>query len=98
MRCRFFFIREANPNYKNKMHLVSTWLIEFVDENPRREIGLDADQNPVLAGPTTRDYGFWCDNNMEYKDFKGELIAKEVFESSWKEYFRNHKHLKEFQT
>ena len=98
IRCILFFIPEANPNYKNKMHLVSTWLIEFVDQKPWREIGLDDEKNPVVAGPTSRDYGFWCDTNMEYNDFKGESIAREDFEGYWKEYFKTHEHLKEFES
>lgn len=62
---------DANPTYRNKMHLVKAWLIEFDGNEPDREIGLDAHGNPVLAGPTTVDYGFWLDTNMVYENFEG---------------------------
>lgn len=76
---------EANPDYTAKLYLVSEWLIEFDDEGlPEREIGIDKDGLPVLAGPDSRNYGFWLDANMTISDFTGELINQEEFERYWK--------------
>lgn len=82
-----FFIPRANFEYDSKMHLVKKWLIEFVEDDgellPWREVALDAGGNVVFAGPDKKNYGFWLDTNMKYKDFKGEPIDKEVFDRYW---------------
>jgi len=75
---------DANPTYVSKMHLVKEWLIEFDDEQPWREIGIGRDGEPVLAGPTSVDYGFWLDTNMEYANFEGTNLEQSEFESYWK--------------
>lgn len=81
-----FFIPKANPGYQKKMHLVKEWLIEFDDNNaPLREIGIGSNGTPVLAGPDSENYGFWCDTNMSFDDFKGELIGREEFDSLWEQ-------------
>jgi hypothetical protein len=78
------FIPEANPGYSEKMHLVRSWYVEFdSDDNPWREIGLDAQGAPVIAGPSERDYGFWLDTNMKRNDFEGDPIDQNEFEKKW---------------
>jgi len=83
-----FFIPKANPDYDSKMHLVKNWLIEFVEEEgdlvPWREIALDSTGDIVFAGPDKKNYGFWLDANMSFKDFKGEPIDKDYFEKYWR--------------
>ena len=75
---------EANPGYRNKMHLVDAWYIEFTDDGlPYREIGVDANGSPVLAGPSSEDYGFWLDTNMTRSDFDGVEVDQEEFEALW---------------
>ena len=75
-------VPEANPDYQ--FHLVQEWLVEFDDEGqPGREIGLGANEAPVLAGPNERNYGFWLDTNMLYGDFEGADIDQETFEQAW---------------
>lgn len=79
---RFF---SANPDYDDKLHRVSEWLIEFDSEGyPFREIGLDKDSLAVIAGPDESNYGFWLDTNMKFPDFPGEPVTEEVFEEYWK--------------
>jgi len=83
-----FFIPKANPDYEKKMHLIKSWLIEFLENEgeilPWREIALDENNNPLFAGPDKRNYGFWLDTNMKYEDFDGIQITKEEFEHYWK--------------
>jgi hypothetical protein len=78
-------LENGNPGYRNKLHLVRSWLIEF-DENglPRREIGLGASGNVVLAGPSEEDYGFWLDTNMTFPDFSGEPVSQDDFDQAWR--------------
>ena len=78
----------SNPDYEVKLELVRVWLIEFDEEgDPFREIGLDADGVPVLAGPDARNYGFWLDTEMVLKDFVGHEISKDAFELEWRRFF-----------
>ena len=83
----FFFIPKANPDYENKMYLVKTWLIEFLETDgellPWREIALDENDYPVFAGPDKRNNGFWCDTNMKFEDFEENTIDKSEFERLW---------------
>ena len=77
-------IDTANPSYRGRYHFVRSWLIEFDGEGrPKREIGLDANDFIVLAGPSDKDYGFWLDSNMQYADFVGDTITQEQFEAVW---------------
>jgi len=77
-------IDTANPNYKGKLHLIRSWMIEFDETgSPWREIGLDADGAIVVAGPSDKDYGFWLDTTMQYADFVGETVTQEKFEALW---------------
>lgn len=85
---------DSNPTYEPVMHLVDEWLIEFPDDDetkPWREIGLNPDGVPVLAGPTDRDYGFWLDTNLERWDFAdAQEIPEQLFENLWSRFFADH--------
>ena len=77
---------ESNPDYDLK--IVHEWFIEFDDDDwPGREIGLDLDGDPVLAGPDDNNYGFWLDTNMRYNDFDGIQITANQFEEKWNHWF-----------
>ena len=83
-RLLLVFVPEANPSYHKKMHLIREWYIEFDgDENPWREVGLDAEGTPVIAGPSERDYGFWLNTNLKRRDFEGHEISRDEFEQKW---------------
>jgi len=88
LRVVLFFIPEANPGYRGKMHLVKEWLIEFDEKNgPWREIGLDNNGEIILAGPDEKNYGFWLDQDMTINDFEGEEISEQEFEKAWATFF-----------
>lgn len=78
------FIPEANPSYRGKMHLIDSWYVEFDEQGlPSREVGVDAAGQPVVAGPTSMDYGFRLDTNMNRDDFDGDEVDKQEFEALW---------------
>jgi hypothetical protein len=80
------FFRDPNPDYR--LHLVHSWLVEFDDDgNPRREVGVGQNGEPVLAGPDERNYGFWLDTNMTRRDFTGDEITREEFEEQWNRWY-----------
>jgi len=78
----------ANPDYVNELPLVRRWIVEFGDDGlPWRELGLDDSGSVIVAGPDSRNYGFWNDTNMTVRDFVGDEIAKEFFESEWHRFY-----------
>ena len=78
------FIPEANPNYRDKMHLVQEWCIEFDEDGvPWREIGLGSDGAPVLAGPSEADYGFWIDTDVTIETIDGQNMVEAEFQELW---------------
>ncbi len=78
------------PDYEKVFPQLSEWLIEFgEDEMPGREIGLNSEGTPILAGPNERNYGSWLDTNMKINDFENEIIEKDYFENKWKEFHAN---------
>jgi hypothetical protein len=78
---------DANPDYSPRLHLVREWFVEIGDDSlPWREIGLNGDGEPVLAGPDDRNHGFWLDTNTTFADFSGEPISQEEFEAVWSDF------------
>ena len=87
LRALLFFIPEANPSYRHKIHLVKEWLVEFEEEGmPCREIGLDQFGKPLLVGPVEMNYGLWHDTDMKLGNFDGEEVSKIMFEKMWDSY------------
>lgn len=84
-----FVIPRANPDFENKIQKVSNWLLEFDDERstPNREVGLDYANEVILKMPYKKNYGYWTDNNLIYRDFVEifycEIIDKKIFEQNW---------------
>ena len=77
----------ANPDYEMAFPDIAEWLIEFdEDEMPNREIALDKEGVPIVAGPNERNYGFWLDTNLKLNDFENKVIERNYFESKWKEF------------
>ena len=78
------FIADANASYRGKLHLVDWWYIEFTEDGlPHREIGVDVSGVPIVAGPSSADYGFWSDTNMTRPDLDGDEVDQQEFESLW---------------
>lgn len=84
------FIPQTNSGYEKNLHCVKAWLIEFDEHGrPAREIGVNENDQVILAGPNEENYGYWLDTNMTISDFDGEPVSKELFEQLWRENMRN---------
>lgn len=84
------FIPRANPDFDGKIDEVTQWLLEFVDDLPNREIGLNANGDVIVKMPDERNYGYWTDNNLTLPDFRQHFdvteIPKEHFRELWKSF------------
>jgi hypothetical protein len=87
----------SNPDFTNILSQVALWLIEFEDDSyyPNREIGVDANETPIVIMPWKRDYGYWTDSNVIIKNimsnFAAQEIPKEQFIKNWKLFEDVHK-------
>ena len=79
-----FFIPRANLDNDQLYPQLTRWLIE-IDENgvPTREIGINAEGNPLFGAPNDRNFGFWTDSNKEFDCSELELVSQEHFQSLW---------------
>ena len=74
---RLLSVDTANPGYRDKYHLIRSWLIEFDDNgDPWREIGLDGLEGFVVAGPSDEHYGFWLDTKCGSVILLGSLLTR----------------------
>ena len=79
------FLPRSNPNYEGRMHLIREWLVEFDDDGvPGREVGLDGNGAPIVAGPDARNYGFWLDTTVRWRDLTGAQVDGDEFERQWR--------------
>lgn len=87
-----YLVPKANPDYDHLIKLVSSWVLEFEDKNstPNREIGLDSKGDVLMKMPYNNNYGYWCDNNLTYNEFKedfsSQITSREVFEQKWNQF------------
>lgn len=65
-------IPKANPDYDNKIDLVSYWLLEFENKEttPNREIGLGTNEDVIMKMYFKNNYGYWVDNSLTFNGFK----------------------------
>ena len=73
--CRILqkIIPAANPELETYYQKTRKWWLEVDDEGkPQREIGFDAEENPIVLGPIGRNYGFLVDSSVDWK-FKCRL-------------------------
>jgi len=86
---------EANKGYRGNWERLDHWWVEFpADDNgePWREIGFDAEGVAIVAGPSRRNYGFWCDMEMTLADFQQRdehlvAVSRQDFEDAWVRFF-----------
>jgi hypothetical protein len=84
----------VNRDYEPHLPTLDKWWVEFRNDEKEvwREIGFSAQGEPVLAGPSKRNRGFWNDTNMTLSDFERldpalvELTSDD-FEETWQRFF-----------
>lgn len=87
----FSFIPKSNPEFDSLIHLVNVWYIEYDDLNNyvEREIGLNLNNKVIVKMPFKKEYGYWIDVDMKFKDFQNrfniEIIKSSEFEEKWNE-------------
>lgn len=85
--CRILqkIIPAANPDLESYYPKTRKWWLEVDDEGkPQREIGFDAENNPIVLGPIGNNYGFLVDGSDNWKDSKEDSSeAKNDFERVW---------------
>ena len=79
------FIPSANPDFDALYQRVSVWLLEVSvpDGLPRREIGLDEQMEPVVAGPIGKNYGTWVDGPEKFDIAAYEAADAALCSSAW---------------
>ncbi|HBA83289.1 MAG TPA: hypothetical protein DCZ95_04260 [Verrucomicrobia bacterium] len=97
--CRLLqrIIPPANPDYERFYPALRTWWVELDDkEVPTREIGFDADGNPIVLAPFGRNCGFIVDTSTPWNDAYEECLeAKAKFQATWKELEKSFSELKQ---
>ena len=79
------FIPSGNPDFDVLYRQVSVWLLEVSvpDGLPRREIGLNEQMEPIVAGPIGRNYGTWVDGPEKLDITAYEATDAALFNSAW---------------
>ena len=79
-----FFLPRANLDNEKLYPQLTRWLIETDEAGmPTREIGINAEGNPLFSAPNERNFGFWTDSNLAFDPSELELIDQEYFEALW---------------
>jgi hypothetical protein len=83
-----------NKDYEPHLPTLDKWWVEFPngEEEVWREIGFNEHGEPVLAGPSKRNWGFWNDTNMTLSDFERldpslVEVTSDEFDETWRRFF-----------
>jgi hypothetical protein len=74
-----------NPEFEERFDDVCRWLLEVDGATGlvSRELGLDADDRPIVAAPLGENVGFWAGTN-DPLDWRGMVrVDAALFESAW---------------
>ncbi len=91
-------IPAANPDLEKQYYpRTRWWWVELDDRRvPQREIGFDADKNPIVLGPVGRNFGFTVDSSEPWPDSDEESPeAAKSFQKTWEALWPRFKHLEE---
>jgi hypothetical protein len=76
----------ANPHFASLYPQVRSWLVEVNDDGtPEREVGLDAQGLPLVAGPVGPNMGYWTDGSYKFNVGQHEAVGTQEFVNAWKE-------------
>jgi len=75
---------KASPDYDKRIRDVAYWLVQ-VDEQGQaeREIGFNAQHEPILFAPTNRNYGLWTDSDRVFAPEQFDSRNDFPFDSTW---------------
>jgi hypothetical protein len=95
--CRILqkIIPAANPDLERYYPSARSWWLE-IDETgkPRREIGFDADMQPVVLGPIGRNFGFLVDSSDDWtSSHEDSSEAASEFQKRWEQLWPRFRHL-----
>lgn len=86
----FLKMLSSNPDFEEHRDKICSWYIEYDDVEYKlvvREIGVDVDGNVLFLAPSKRNYGYWCDLDVDIEFYKRHFdlvgISKEEFDSLW---------------
>jgi hypothetical protein len=76
----------ANPDFTSLYPQVRHWLVEINDDGtPEREVGLNAEGIPVVAGPVGPNMGYWTDGSYQFNAEQHEPVAAQEFVNAWQQ-------------
>lgn len=86
-----YFIKKisCNPDFEENCKNINFWYIEFDDAEFHlaiKEMGVDKNGKVVFWAPSKRNYGYWCDSDVDielYKQFNITYITKDEFYAYW---------------
>lgn len=86
----FLKMLSSNPDLEEHRDKICTWYIEYDDVEYKlvvREIGIDANGNVLFFAPSKRNYGYWCDLDVDIEFYKQHFdlveISKDKFDFLW---------------
>lgn len=95
--CRILqkIIPAANPDIERYYKHTRVWWLETDDAGvPQREIGFDADMNPIVVGPVGNNLGFLVDSSDDWSDSDEDSEqAAQGFEKAWETIWPKFEHL-----
>ncbi|MEI7912772.1 MAG: hypothetical protein WCK77_24355 [Verrucomicrobiota bacterium] len=85
----------ANPNLEQQFQAVHSWWLELDDDGePTREIGFDANNNPIVIAPIGDNYGMLADTGAVWQNYQSDGAPADFdFEAVWNSLYPEYRHL-----
>ena len=85
----------ADPDLQAYYSKARTWWLEIDDNGaPLREIGFDAEMNPIVLAPAGRNVGFLIDSAEDWSDSATDSEeAARGFQKTWESFWPTFQHL-----
>ncbi len=77
-----------NPDFEARYDDVCTWLLELENETGvvLREVGLDAQSQPIVVAPFGRNEGYWTNSTEPLAWHAMVRVDRTVFEAAWQRF------------
>ena len=89
---------DCNPDLTANSARITTWYIEYddVEHNlPIKEFGIDANGKVLFLAPSKRNFGHWCDEDLDIEFYKEKFDIKFITADEFYRY-ANKTEFKEF--